>query len=104
MRHKLNKLNVTEINEINIFFFWKTQRIHNQIPILHPSVSNFLDVCVCVCVSLLGRDIVSFLSDKLVYIGACLGVVLLALSVVLLLVFRHRNRYFHASPGIKLRL
>lgn len=50
MRHKLNKLNVTEINEINIFFFWKTQRIHNQIPILHPSVSNFLDVCVCVCV------------------------------------------------------
>ncbi|XP_040043503.2 CMRF35-like molecule 1 isoform X1 [Gasterosteus aculeatus] len=38
--------------------------------------------------------------NKLVYIGACLGVVLLALSVVLLLVFRHRNRYFHASPGL----
>lgn len=38
-------------------------------------------------------------SEKLVYIGAGLGVVLLALAVVLLIFFRHRNRDTSASSG-----
>ncbi|XP_037619117.1 CMRF35-like molecule 1 [Sebastes umbrosus] len=38
-------------------------------------------------------------SKKLVYIGAGLGVVLLALAIVLLIFFRHRNRDIHAASG-----
>ncbi|XP_070782511.1 uncharacterized protein [Enoplosus armatus] len=44
------------------------------------------------------RDVVSF-SEKLVYIGAGLGVVVLALAVLLLIFFRHRNRDIGASSG-----
>lgn len=46
---------------------------------------------------------VSF-SEKLVYIGASLGVVVLALAIVLLIFFRHRNRDIDTSSGTKNRL
>ncbi|XP_008286766.1 uncharacterized protein LOC103362244 [Stegastes partitus] len=42
----------------------------------------------------------SLSSEKLVYIGAGLGVVLLVLAMVLLIFFRHRKRHISASSGM----
>lgn len=39
--------------------------------------------------------------EKLVYIGASLGAVVLALAVVLLIFFRHRNKDANTSSGMK---
>ncbi|XP_054460772.1 uncharacterized protein LOC129096119 isoform X2 [Anoplopoma fimbria] len=43
--------------------------------------------------------VLTVIKDKLVYIGAGLGVVVLALAMVLLVFFRHRKRDIQASSG-----
>lgn len=99
-------------NKINMSFFFSSsestddglQRLNSGEGASHPSkpMPGSMQICMCVgvlCTSL-RRDVVSF-SEKLVYIGAGLGVVVLALAIVLLIFFRHRKRDISASSGIK---